>query len=85
MVRNGDLGEMLIGAPEEAVEHHEGRLSARVDRVEITARYAAERMLAARDRIRRYFSPDVVAGIDPDEAEVVGGSAPTTQEFRGGR
>lgn len=44
-----------------------------------------KRMLAARERIRRYFSPDIVAGIDPDEAEVVGGSAPTTPEFRGGR
>jgi hypothetical protein len=35
--KNG-FGEMLIRALEEAVEHHEGRLAARVDRVEITTR-----------------------------------------------
>ena len=46
---------------------------------------ARKRMLAARDRIRRYLSPEFCAGIDPDEAEVVGGSAPMTPEFRGGR
>jgi hypothetical protein len=39
-------------------------------------------MLAARERIRRYLSPEF--RVDPDEAEVVGGSAPMTPEFRGG-
>jgi hypothetical protein len=46
---------------------------------------ARKRMLAARDRIRRNLSPEFRVGIDPDEAEVVGGSAPMTPEFRGGR
>lgn len=40
MKKKDDFGELLIEALEEAVEHHEGRLSARVDRVEITARNA---------------------------------------------
>lgn len=35
MVENHDFGAMLIDALEEAVEHYEGRLTARVDRVEI--------------------------------------------------
>jgi hypothetical protein len=29
-------------------------------------------MLAARDRVRRYFSPEAAAGSDPDEVEVIG-------------
>lgn len=57
MARNDGFGEMLIGALEEAVEHQQGRLSARVDRVEITARgavvsppprYSAERVRSLR-------------------------------------
>jgi hypothetical protein len=35
METKDDFGEKLIEALEEAVEHHEGRLSAQVDRVEI--------------------------------------------------
>ena len=33
---------------------------------------AHQRMLAARDRVRRYFSPEAIAEPDPDEAEVIG-------------
>lgn len=31
-----------------------------------------QRMLTARDRIRRYFSQEAIAGTDPDAAEVIG-------------
>ncbi len=31
-------------------------------------------MLAARDEVRSWFSPEALAGIDPDVPEVVGGS-----------
>jgi len=33
---------------------------------------ARQRMLAARDRVRRYFSREAIAGTDPDAAEVIG-------------
>lgn len=33
---------------------------------------ARQRMLAARDRVRRYFSLDAIAGTDAEVAEVVG-------------
>ncbi|HEY0150697.1 MAG TPA: hypothetical protein VGB92_01800 [Longimicrobium sp.] len=35
MEEKRNIGEMLIGALEEAIEHSKGRLAARVDRVEI--------------------------------------------------
>lgn len=33
---------------------------------------AHRRMLAARDHVRRWFSPEAMAGIDPDAPEVIG-------------
>ncbi|HEX8209939.1 MAG TPA: hypothetical protein VF584_07115 [Longimicrobium sp.] len=33
---------------------------------------ARKRMLAARNRVRRYFSPEAITEPDPDEAEVIG-------------
>jgi hypothetical protein len=36
---------------------------------------ARQRMLAARDRIRRHFSPDAMAETDRDSTEVAGGDA----------
>jgi putative transcriptional regulator len=69
-MKNDDFGEMLIQAMEEAVEHHEGRLSARVDRVEITARratvtppprYTAARIRSLRTRLG--LSQPVFAGM----------------------
>jgi len=35
---------------------------------------ARQRMLAARDRVRRYFSPEAMAETNPESAEVVGAS-----------
>lgn len=70
MGRKNHFGEMLIGALEEAVEYHEGRLSARVDRVAITARravvkppprYSAERIRSLRKGLG--VSQPVFAGI----------------------
>ena len=67
MKKNDNFGEMLIGALEEAVEHYQGCLS-------------RQRMLAARDRVRRNFSPESMADTDPESAEVVGGSTPKAGE-----
>ena len=40
-----------------------------------------QRMLAARDRVRRYFSPQAITEANLESAEVVGGSAPTAGEL----
>lgn len=45
---------------------------------------ARQRMLAARDRIRRYFSPEVVAGTNSDDAEVIGQTADLADPRRTG-
>jgi len=36
-----------------------------------------QRMLAARDRVRRYFSQEAIAGTEPNAAEVVGQGSTT--------
>ncbi len=43
---------------------------------------ARQRMLAARDRVRRYFSPEAMAETDLESAEVVGGSAPVVGKLQ---
>ncbi len=55
------------------------RATTAADGVPIDAR---QRMLDARDRVRRYFSPEVLAETNPSSAEVVGGSAPLAGEVR---
>ncbi len=50
------LGELLIGALEEAVEHPECRLTARVDRVEITR--PASELRGMLDRMNTDFERD---------------------------
>lgn len=46
---------------------------------------ARGRMLAARDRVRRWFSPEAMVHFDPDAPEVVGARLPDFPELDAAR